>query len=119
MVFVPSLFFLVSKYGIIGAALSWLLMNLLITPFYNCYIYDKYVSKHWLKWFIKDTIIPLIFIIALTFVFFMIGKRFDLSSGIRVLYAVIAGSITMVVAVSLFISDLHSKVQAVIKEIFY
>lgn len=118
MVLLPSLFFLVSKYGIIGAALSWLLMNLLITPFYNCFVYDKYISKHWLKWFMTDTIIPLIFIVALTFVFFMIGKRFDLSSGIRVLYAVIAGTITMVIAASLFIRDLRSKVQSVLKEIF-
>jgi len=119
MVLLPSLFFLVSKYGIIGAALSCLLMNLVITPFYNCYVYDKYISRHWLKWFMTDTIIPLIFIVSLTFVFFMIGKRFDLSSGIRVLYAVIAGTITMVIAAFLFISDLRSRVQSVLKEIFY
>ena len=113
----PLLYFLVNKYGIIGAASSWLIILFMFTPFYNCYIYNKYISKDWLKWLLTDTIYPLLFVFILSFIFFSAGNIVTMNSKLRLLYAIFTGIITVTITLLVFIKNLRSQFEFAKKEI--
>lgn len=65
VIFIPSLIYFVPKYGIVGAGLSWLIMNLITLPGYMYFLHRIYLPGEFLKWFKEDVFFPLIVIIPI------------------------------------------------------
>jgi O-antigen/teichoic acid export membrane protein len=61
-IFIPLLFILIPEYGIVGASISWLSMNLIIFPFYMYYLHEKYIPNQFWKWLYENVILPLLVI---------------------------------------------------------
>jgi O-antigen/teichoic acid export membrane protein len=101
-ILVPMLIFLVSKYGIVGAAVSWLIMQFLFTLFYNNYVYKNFINDGWLKWFFNDTILPLIFVIAISLLFYSIKYFYISNRSYIILFALLTGSITLIITLISF-----------------
>ena len=111
----PTLIFLVDKFGIIGAATSWLIMMILFGPVYNCYVYSRFMNKSWLVWFLKDTIIPLLFIFVLSSGFYLIRYVLDFSTYMSLFYAVVTGFVTLIISLVFLNKGLLSKLKVFIK----
>lgn len=71
IIFIPTLIYLVPKYGIVGAGMSWLIMNLFTLPFYMYYLHKIYLPGQFLKWLINDVFLPIIIIVPI-----VIGARY-------------------------------------------
>lgn len=63
IIFIPALIYLVPKYGIVGAGLAWLLMNIFIMPGYMYFLHKIYLPGQFLKWFKNDVFIPILIIV--------------------------------------------------------
>lgn len=114
LILVPLLVILVRNYGIIGAALSWFLILFVFTPFYTCYVYTKFINHHWLKWFLKDSLFPLLFVLVLSAVFYQLGSLLKLNSNYSILYALFTGTITLLLTLFTFIKNLPSQIKLAI-----
>ena len=57
---IPILFFLVSKFGLIGATFSWLVSNIIASFYLGYSLINKFLLHEFNKWLFYDTIIPLI-----------------------------------------------------------
>lgn len=73
VIFIPSLIYLVPKYGIVGAGLSWLAMNILTFPGYMYFLHKKYLPGQFLKWLKEDVFLPIVIIFPL-----ILGGRYIL-----------------------------------------
>jgi O-antigen/teichoic acid export membrane protein len=116
MIIMAGLLLLVKMSGIKGAAYAWLITMLVITPAFNCYIYNRFIEKDWLRWFIRDTLLPLLFISAVSLIFFLIGRNLVISPGPRTLYAVMSGLMTLGITLFLFVKDLRIRLEIIRKE---
>jgi len=110
-VLIPLLLILIKSYGIIGAALSWFLILLIFTPFYNCYIYNKFINNNWLKWFLKDTIFPLFFVFVLSTIFYIVGTLSNLNSSYVIIYAIFTGMAVLTLTIYIFNKNIFSKIK--------
>jgi O-antigen/teichoic acid export membrane protein len=116
MIIVAGLLLLVKISGIKGAAYAWLITVLMITPAFNCYVYNRFIEKDWLRWFFRDTILPLLFIGTASLILFLIGRNFVTSPGPRTLYAVMSGLLTLGITLFLFVKDLRIRLEIIRKE---
>ena len=60
---IPLLIYLITKYGIIGAGLSWLIMNICTFPPYMYLIHRKFLPSELIRWSLRSLCVP--FVIAL------------------------------------------------------
>lgn len=97
----PLLILLITKYGIIGGGLSWLIMNIITLPIYMYYLHRSFLPDEINRWIIRDVGIPIIIatpIIVLSRILFnyQIGRMMILvHMGIVWCISVIAMSIIM------------------------
>lgn len=80
IIIITSLIYLVPKYGILGAGMSWLAMNLLIFPGYMYYFHKVYLSGQFLKWIKHDVFLPIIVIVPIV----LIAKNLLPETNIRI-----------------------------------
>jgi Na+-driven multidrug efflux pump len=60
LVITPLLLFLIVKYGIVGAASSWLIMNLCTLPPYIYFLHRRFLPGELRKWVLRDVLRPLL-----------------------------------------------------------
>lgn len=99
---IPALHFLVKSNGIIGAAYTWLVFNV-VGFFYLGYILiNKFLKHEFKKWLFYDTILPLITNIIVGLIAYYIV--YNLPKGLYVLlYSVIIGIISLLLNLFVFI----------------
>lgn len=56
----PLLFYLIMKYGVVGAGVSWLIMNLCIVPPYMYCLHRRFLPGEFSKWCLRDVGLPMI-----------------------------------------------------------
>lgn len=56
---IPSLFYCVSHYGLIGATIPWLFLNVVSTFYLGYFIINKFLVGNFLQWILGDTLYPL------------------------------------------------------------
>lgn len=95
IIVIPMLLYLVPMYGIIGAAFTWFFILLFLTPFYNCYVYYKFIGTNWLKWFIRDTALPILIISVIAVGFYLIKIFLIRTLFLSILYAIFSGLLTL------------------------
>ncbi|GEM_PF-712908 len=93
---------LISRFGLLGAGMSWLISMILLTGGYYFYINRKYVRKNPSLYLLESIILPLSFSFAVS-----IAARFLIhdiagSVAITVLVAVLFGAITLVLNYLIF-----------------
>ncbi len=96
-----------------GAALSWFSILFLFTPVYNCIVYRKFVNSNWLKWYLRDTLVPMLFILVAAALFYELKKLLGLNSGLTMVYALVTGSLTLVGSLFLFIKDFLARIKLI------
>jgi O-antigen/teichoic acid export membrane protein len=65
IIFIPSLIYFVPRYGILGAGISWLVMNILTMPGYMYFVHKTYLPGQFIKWFINDVFLPIVIILPI------------------------------------------------------
>lgn len=65
IIFIPTLIYLVPIYGIIGAGISWLIMNLVTFPGYMYYLHKRFLPGQFLTWLSNDVFLPVIIILPI------------------------------------------------------
>lgn len=60
LVIIPSLQFLIPKYGLLGAAIPWLIINFIATVLLGYIVMSKFMKGEFLRWFILDSILPIL-----------------------------------------------------------
>jgi len=56
----PLLIYLISKYGVVGAGASWVVMNLCTLPPYMYFLHRRFLSGELWRWCLRDVGIPLL-----------------------------------------------------------
>ena len=57
----PLLIFLILKFGIEGAGLSWLIMNIFTLPLYMYYLHRRFLPGELRQWYLQGLVRPLLF----------------------------------------------------------
>jgi len=57
----PLLIYLIMKYGIVGAGVSWLVMNLFTLPPYMYFLHRRFLPGEFMQWCLRDVGLPIIF----------------------------------------------------------
>ena len=99
VILIPSVIILVTRYGIIGAAICWLLNMSITTIFYNCIVYREFVDKHAIKWFIKQSVLPMILTVIVAMFFYAINRMLSLSLIASLTYGIFTGLITFIILI--------------------
>lgn len=91
---IPGLFFFVEKYGLIGASIPWLLLNMLSTFYLGYFIIKKFLVGEFKRWVFQDTLLPLVVTSLLGAIIYFLTK--ELPKGYFVLfYSTVAGTISL------------------------
>ena len=56
----PLMIILIAKVGIVGAGLSWLIMNVCTLPFYLFFIHKRFLAGELRRWYMRDIGLPLV-----------------------------------------------------------
>jgi O-antigen/teichoic acid export membrane protein len=120
VVFIPSLFFLLHRYGIIGASLSYLIMNLITCPIYMYFFHRNYLPGQLINWLKNDVFLPIIIIIP-----FVIVSRFILPNSnsvslilLKLFFTWFLSSLFILLAFSEFRGDIYLKFIHIKSKIF-
>jgi len=111
IVMIPILLLLVSYLGIMGAAITWLFISLVISPSYNCFVYHKFINKNWLKWYYNDTLLPLLFVLAISATLYQIGTLLKMSPNYTIVYAILTGALLLILTLFLFTRKFYSRIR--------
>lgn len=88
----PGYWIMVSFFGAIGAAITWAIIQVLITPIYLIYINKYFLNKKSVLIFLKDCFLPLF----VSFIIALILSQNKLFSGNRLYQLVWIGSSTLI-----------------------
>jgi peptidoglycan biosynthesis protein MviN/MurJ (putative lipid II flippase) len=69
---IPLMFFCINKFGLIGASIPWLIMNLISFISMSLIIIRKFVGSEYLSWLIYDILIPIAITILLSYLIYII-----------------------------------------------
>lgn len=96
IVVIPLLLFSIPRYGLMGAAFTWFLILLLITPLYIRYFYRSFFANSFMLWFFKNSILPILLISCIGYFSYLFWGEFGINSDLfAVLYAAIIGILTI------------------------
>ena len=56
----PLLIYLIMKYGVVGAGVSWLIMNLCTLPPYMYFLHRRFLPGELTQWCLRDVGLPMI-----------------------------------------------------------
>jgi O-antigen/teichoic acid export membrane protein len=91
----PLLIYLIARFGIVGAGLSWVIMNVCTLPPYMYFLHRRFISGEFLTWCIFGVALPIL--TALPFV--LICRLFIPYSESRLMTFIIIGSVWLVSSV--------------------
>lgn len=74
--YVPAVYFLVPKYGAIGASVIWILLNLYYLVISSHFMFNKVIKHEKYNWIKKDLFLPLITGTIVVFLFKLITPEF-------------------------------------------
>jgi O-antigen/teichoic acid export membrane protein len=98
---IPALYFLVKSNGIIGAAYTWLMFNVVACFYLGYILIGKFLKKELNKWLIYDTILPLLINICVGIIAYYIFN--NLPKGLYVLlYSAMIGIISLLLNLFVF-----------------
>ncbi|MEG1402200.1 oligosaccharide flippase family protein [Bacteroides sp.] len=93
---VPMLILFVAKLGLIGATVSWLVINVLATFTLGFILINKFMKGEFTKWLLFDTILPLGVSLAIGFVFWCLFS--ELPKGLlTILYGLVIFLVIMLI----------------------
>lgn len=72
--FLPAIFFAVNKYGAIGGAFIWMVLNIAYFIFAMLYLFSRHLREEKVKWYVQDVIRPLLVCLLFAAPFFIINK---------------------------------------------
>lgn len=89
IVVVPLIIYSVKNYGMIGATIPWVLINICTFLFVGFYIVNRFLSKQKIKWIVWDILIPtlvtvIVGLIIHTILFFLSSKYMFLISSMLI-----------------------------------
>lgn len=99
LILLPSLFFFITYLGLLGAALSSLIVNITITLILGYTLINKYMKGNFYKWLFFDSILPvgvsfiIGFFMCLLFEYFPKGWYTILYGGVIVLFSITINAI--------------------------
>lgn len=76
LLIIPSLYFFINSYGLVGAALPWLFLNFIATFYLGYKIIKKFINGDFIIWLLKDTLLPIILTIILGFFSYSITSKY-------------------------------------------
>jgi O-antigen/teichoic acid export membrane protein len=76
-VVIPLLIILTSKYGIEGAGMSWLIMNICTVPPYMFFLHRRFLPSELWKWFARSVVRPLLVPLPLILIGYLFMPRTD------------------------------------------
>ena len=56
----PLLIYLIMKYGVVGAGVSWLIMNICTLPAYMYFLHRRFLPGELRRWYLRDVGLPLL-----------------------------------------------------------
>ena len=99
---IPTLFFFVKAYGLIGATFTWVILNVFAYFYLGFHLLKKFLEKEFTIWLFKDTIIPLVIAMLIGVAAYYVTK--NLPKGFYVLiYSAVIGIVAMAVNLFVFI----------------
>lgn len=93
ILFLPIMFLLIVEYGVIGAALCWLIYNTLYFIVFPCFLFRKSPSREVVNWY-ASTLLPVIFIVFISLTL----SKVDISEWARLYASILIASILSGVA---------------------
>lgn len=92
---IPSLQFLIPKFGLLGAAIPWLVVNFSVTILLGYIIIQKFMKGEFIKWLVFDSFTPVLISFGVGILFSSLFKFFP--SGF---YSVLYGFIIVLISFS-------------------
>jgi O-antigen/teichoic acid export membrane protein len=90
---IPALFFLVRENGLVGAAYTWLIFNIIACFYLGYFLISKFLKYEFKRWLSYDTILPLIITSCVGIIAYYLTR--SLPKGLYVLlYSVLIGFIS-------------------------
>lgn len=80
IIFLPTIFFAVNKYGAIGGAFIWMILNIAYIIFAMIYLFSKQLQTERKKWYFNDVIRPMVVCLLFATPFFLINEYRHLST---------------------------------------
>jgi O-antigen/teichoic acid export membrane protein len=94
VIIIPVLIIFISKFGLIGASIPWLIMNLFAYLFLGFVLINKFLINEFKRWLVYDTLIPLTITLLIGIVSYYL--TLPLAKGYFVLlYSVVIGTICL------------------------
>jgi O-antigen/teichoic acid export membrane protein len=72
--FLPAIFFAVDKYGALGGAFIWMILNSAYLIFAMYYLFSRHLQTEKIKWYLRDVIRPLVICLFFATPFFLINE---------------------------------------------
>lgn len=103
------------NFGVMGAALAWFILLLIVTVVYLLLFYKFCFNKSGLIWILKDYFAVVIIVLFIALLTKMIVNILEVGSYIKVIIAIIVGGITLSVLFLLFerekVKDIYKRVR--------
>jgi O-antigen/teichoic acid export membrane protein len=111
LIFIPSLIYLVPKYGIVGAGFAWLIMSALTLPGYMYFLHRIYLPGQFLKWFKEDVFLPILIILPVVFLgrYVLPDTEYRIVILIQILIIWLASTIAVVLILPDYRRELYHK----------
>lgn len=80
LIFLPAIFFAVTKYGAIGGAFIWMVLNIAYFIFAMLYLFSRHLQEEKIKWYLQDIIRPMVVCVLFAIPFFLVNEQHHLSN---------------------------------------
>ncbi|OTG80195.1 hypothetical protein B9T33_09770 [Acinetobacter sp. ANC 5054] len=77
IVVIPLIIYSVKSYGMIGATIPWLLVNVCTFLLVGFYIVNKFLNEHKIKWIVWDILVPILLTFIVGFSLYTIFSSFS------------------------------------------
>ncbi|MGN9399195.1 hypothetical protein, partial [Enterococcus faecium] len=96
LLIIPATVYSVKKFGLIGAGIPWLVMNLIAYLYLGYFLLNKFLNSEICRWFYSGTLIPLLLTAIVGITAFSITSH--LKKGIFIIgYSIVIGIINILI----------------------
>lgn len=115
---IPMIIVMVQKMGLLGAALTWLILMTISTFIYNNLVFNKHVNKHYLMWFFRSTLIPMFTITLISIICYRWMKILGFNLYGSIIFAVVSGIFILFISLRMFSKEEFIFLKQIIKKSF-
>jgi O-antigen/teichoic acid export membrane protein len=101
LLIIPALILCINLYGLIGATIPWLCMNIIACVLLGYFIINKFIKGEFKNWIILNTLLPALSIFGLTFLIYLITLNFPRGYWV-ILYSFVIGLCSILLNLKLF-----------------